>query len=113
VRVDGTEEGGFLLAGDAGGVEIGIDVFLGVVVSGNLVPFSPLLMQAEPCPPPFAVIQSKYMRITARCCLTVGADLIVVSGGPANRTALQEPCRPFRYNPVELSRFAGAGLFGI
>ena len=37
----------------------------------------------------------------------------VVSGGPANRTALQEPCRPFGYNPVELSRFAGAGLFGI
>jgi hypothetical protein len=37
----------------------------------------------------------------------------VVSGGPANRTALREPCRPFRYNPVELSRFAGAGLFGI
>jgi hypothetical protein len=33
----------------------------------------------------------------------------VVSGGPANRTALQEPCRPFGYNPVELSRFAGGG----
>jgi hypothetical protein len=37
----------------------------------------------------------------------------VVSGGPANRTALREPCRPFGYNPVELSRFADAGLFGI
>jgi hypothetical protein len=33
----------------------------------------------------------------------------VVSGGPANGTALREPCRPFGYNPVELSRFAGGG----
>jgi len=56
VRVDGTEEGGFLLAGDACGVEVGIDVFLGVVVGGNLVPLAAFLMQAEPCPPPFAVI---------------------------------------------------------
>jgi hypothetical protein len=37
----------------------------------------------------------------------------VVSGGPANTMALREPWRPFGYNPVELSRFAGAGLFGI
>jgi len=37
----------------------------------------------------------------------------VVSGGLANSAALQEPCRPFGYNPVELSRFAEAGLFGI
>jgi|SRR5271166_1065094 len=28
----------------------------------------------------------------------------VVSGGPANRTALHGPYRPFGYNPVELSR---------
>jgi hypothetical protein len=28
----------------------------------------------------------------------------VVSGGPANRTALREPCRPFRYNPILIGR---------
>jgi len=48
-------------------------------------------------------------------CRPFGYNLMkkVVSGGPANRTALQEPCRPFGYNLVELSRFADAGLFGI
>ena len=48
MRVTRAEEGGFLLPGDAGGIEIGIDVFLGVVMGGDLVAFAALLVQAEP-----------------------------------------------------------------
>jgi hypothetical protein len=36
----------------------------------------------------------------------------VVSGGPANRMALQGPFRPFGYNLVELSRFV-VGAFPL
>ena len=35
---------------------IGIQVILGVVVGGHLVPLAAFLVQAEPCPPPFGVI---------------------------------------------------------
>ena len=41
---------GGLLPGDACGVEIGIDVFLGVVVGGHLMPLAAFVMQAEPGP---------------------------------------------------------------
>ena len=50
------KRGVFFCAGDACGVEIGIEVILGVVVGGHLVPLAAFLMQAEPCPPAFGVI---------------------------------------------------------
>lgn len=43
---DGAEEEGFRLLGDAGGLEIGVQVFLGEVVGGQLVEFSALLVEA-------------------------------------------------------------------
>ena len=54
--VDGAEEGGFLLAGDACGLEVGVEVLLGVVVGGHLVPLAALLVQAEPGPRALGVI---------------------------------------------------------
>ena len=50
---------------------------------------------------------------TMQSCVHFALMKKVVSGGPANSAALQRPCRPFGYYPVELSRFAEAGLFGI
>ena len=52
----GAEEGAFLLAGDAGRFDVGVQVVVGVVVGGHLVPLAALLMQAEPGPAAFDVI---------------------------------------------------------
>jgi hypothetical protein len=56
VPVDGAEEGGFLLSGDACRRDVGIQAILGVVVSGHLVPLAAFLVQTEPSPPAFGVI---------------------------------------------------------
>ena len=56
VAVDGAEEGAFLLAGDACRRDIGVQVILGVVVGGHLVPLAAFLVQAEPGPAAFGVI---------------------------------------------------------
>ena len=59
------------------------------------------------------VLPTRYRRAKAsvsrnNCDVDLLVMKKVVSGGPANTMARQGPCRPFGYNPVELSRFAGA-----
>jgi hypothetical protein len=49
----GAEEGAFLLASDAGRLDLGVQVGIGVVVGGHLVPLAALLVQAEPGPTAF------------------------------------------------------------
>ena len=50
------KSGAFLVAGDAGRFDIGVQVGVGVVVGGHLVPLAALLVQAEPGPAAFQVI---------------------------------------------------------
>jgi hypothetical protein len=44
------KRGGFLLPDDACRRDVGIQVILGVVMGGHLVPLVAFLVQAEPCP---------------------------------------------------------------
>src|SRR5208282_4730595 len=44
------KRGGFLVTGNPRGFEIGIDVFLGVVMGAYLVPLAAFLVEAESCP---------------------------------------------------------------
>jgi hypothetical protein len=50
------KRGAFLVAGDSYHLDVGVEVILGVVMGGHLVPLAALFVEPKPSPPPFGVV---------------------------------------------------------